>query len=240
MNITPQLLTRKSSSVKRPWTCNPIRFGILVTFCTILLLQSGCGTYQNLRKNKIPFGGVGAHVELWVEGSRDLINSNAGPEATSAAIVIATFSFFDLPFTVVGDIVTLPYTVPYTLATIDFGEEELTTPYQISVVVYHIRSDKNRDKEERRRNIISILKSLASKYHLKQTSRNQIFRDSKRDISIELKNTGESGVYTLKLIAGDYLEKSQVTRKLEQAIEKKYRKKFGDDFSVQKKIIRGK
>ncbi len=85
---------------------------------TILAVAaSGCGTMSNLagqepwlmgpppQRETVAFGGVQNDVR-WME--RGLPPNEVGPLCVAAAAL-------DMPLSLAGDIVTLPYTVPYTL-----------------------------------------------------------------------------------------------------------------------------
>jgi uncharacterized protein YceK len=83
------------------------RFSLLVAFAAILS-ASGCGTITNLSENRRPlgsppqakpFGGVREDVAFMTE------------TASQDGLMLGVVGIIDLPFSLVGDVFTLPWTL---------------------------------------------------------------------------------------------------------------------------------
>ena len=95
--------------------------------CVALLLASlpiaGCGTVANLAKpgpeggGKSPFGGVRQDVCCLKQAANGELGSRTHPEAESEQhpqVAPMLLYAADLPFTLLGDVVTWPYTAAFT------------------------------------------------------------------------------------------------------------------------------
>jgi uncharacterized protein YceK len=104
--------------------------------CVALLLSSlpiaGCGTVANLVKSppeeggKSPFGGV--RQDVWCMKKASIGESGFSTHPTSESeqhpqLSLMLFCAADLPFSLIGDVVTWPYTVTYT-----FINQPIPTP----------------------------------------------------------------------------------------------------------------
>jgi uncharacterized protein YceK len=97
----------------------PPRLAALLLMC---LLPAGCGTTANLCRScpeeggKVPFGGVKQDLEcLKTAANSELWAAKPAPESEQyPQRVLMVFSAIDLPFSLVGDVVTWPYTAAYT------------------------------------------------------------------------------------------------------------------------------
>lgn len=99
-----------------------------------VLALTGCGTAVNLTKpgpetggdGKLPFGGVRQDVECIKTAANGELGLKSGPRSgweqyPQAAVIL--FCSADLPFSLIGDIVTWPYAAAYT-----FINEPVPTP----------------------------------------------------------------------------------------------------------------
>ena len=98
----------------------------LRTIRVALLLASlpvaGCGTVANLARpgpeggGKVPFGGVKQDVSCIQSASNGEFGLRAHPRSESehySHVALTVFCAVDLPFSLLGDVVTWPYTVVY-------------------------------------------------------------------------------------------------------------------------------
>ena len=94
---------------------------LLRTFCVMLILGSflGCGTTANLHEERKPYGGVVRDCLCTVHGNWLFV----GPEMP------APIGLIDIPFSLVGDTVTLPITL-YSSLNERFMLEEQYQQYQ--------------------------------------------------------------------------------------------------------------
>jgi len=107
---------RQALSKEGEMTLRAIGVGLLLSSLPI----AGCGTVANLARpgpngGKIPFGGVKhdvSSIEKTANGA-----SGCKPDSPSEQdrqVALKVFCAADLPFSLIGDIVTWPYTVTYT------------------------------------------------------------------------------------------------------------------------------
>jgi uncharacterized protein YceK len=95
--------------------------------CVALLLSTlptaGCGTVANLARQKpgaggvTPFGGVRQDVSCIRKAANGELDLRKHPKAHSedySRVALMLFCAADLPLSLVGDVVTWPYTVAYT------------------------------------------------------------------------------------------------------------------------------
>jgi hypothetical protein len=85
----------------------------------LALASPGCGTLYNLDQSTRPFGGVRTDVQFLGEAAHDAPESADEFAFVSFLFLIAPF---DLTLSAVGDLVTLPYTIPASIRRAD--EEE--------------------------------------------------------------------------------------------------------------------
>ena len=96
------------------------------TMCVALLLSSlpiaGCGTVANLARSgpegggKSPFGGVREDVSCIKEAANGECGFRIRPKSESEQyrqVALGLFCAADLPFSLIGDVVTWPYTATY-------------------------------------------------------------------------------------------------------------------------------
>jgi uncharacterized protein YceK len=98
------------------------------TICVALLLSSlliaGCGTVANLVKpgpvegGKTPFGGVSQDVDCLkttASGDFDLSKHPNSEAEQLPQVALMLLCAADLPFTLIGDVLTWPYTAAYSI-----------------------------------------------------------------------------------------------------------------------------
>ena len=97
------------------------------TTCVALLLaalaSAGCGTVANLAQpdpggaGPVPFGGVKRDIACLHRATGDAgSDPHSGPEpGRSPKVSLGVLSAVDLPFTLVGDLITWPYAWGYTV-----------------------------------------------------------------------------------------------------------------------------
>lgn len=88
----------------------------LATFTVLILCSgTGCATVINVGDDtKLPFGGTlldGAALTLPIAA----LDDKPDKFDFKQSCLIASMALVDLPFSVVGDVLTLPYTVPVTI-----------------------------------------------------------------------------------------------------------------------------
>jgi uncharacterized protein YceK len=101
---------------------SPIARRRLVALLLLGLLPAGCGTAANLCRSRtedggrVPFGGVKQDLECLKKATNgELREATPAPESEQyPQRVLLVFSAIDLPFSLVGDVVTWPYTAAYT------------------------------------------------------------------------------------------------------------------------------
>lgn len=103
----------------------------LASICNIL---AGCGTVMNLT-NLPPTPGEGAAYRGTAFNMAFLLPPSSGPQKfdDSTNILLGCYAAIDLPFTLIGDTLTLPYTVPYSLWWLwqdNARESRVSSPYR--------------------------------------------------------------------------------------------------------------
>ena len=102
---------------------SPIRPRRLAALLFLCLLPVGCGTAANLCRcrteegGRVPFGGVKQDLECLKKATNGELKATAKPAPESEQYpqqVLTVFSAIDLPFSLIGDVVTWPYTAAYT------------------------------------------------------------------------------------------------------------------------------
>jgi uncharacterized protein YceK len=89
---------------------------LIVSFCL-----GGCGTMGNVwcccksGEEKV-YGGVANDLEALGNGARHICHPESPADAAFYALVLPLFFAVDLPLSLVGDTLTLPITIPATLA----------------------------------------------------------------------------------------------------------------------------
>ena len=87
------------------------------------LSAAGCGTVANLTRanpedGRIPFGGVRQDVACLRKAVDGVSGAGAHPESESehySHVALTVFCAADLPFSLIGDLVTWPYAVAYSV-----------------------------------------------------------------------------------------------------------------------------
>lgn len=111
--------------------------------CVALLLATlpaaGCGTAANLVRSrpeeggKVPFGGVRQDVFCFKKAANGEYNFRTPPNSESAQyprVALMLFCAADMPFSLIGDVVTWPYTASYS-----YINQPIPTPPVIQATV---------------------------------------------------------------------------------------------------------
>jgi hypothetical protein len=118
LHCRAQLLSSRSFQGDKEMAFRAIRVALLLSSLPI----AGCGTVANVVKpgpvgGKTPFGGVGQDVCCIQKAANGEFGCSTPPESESeqhAQVAPLLFYAADLPFTLIGDVVTWPYTASYT------------------------------------------------------------------------------------------------------------------------------
>jgi uncharacterized protein YceK len=87
---------------------------LLLGFASIAILSGGCGTVENLQESMPPKSSCGESWKSVYGGVRkdcsNLVESFSSKDKDQSNLILTTL---DVPFSLIGDTITLPYTVAY-------------------------------------------------------------------------------------------------------------------------------
>ena len=100
------------------------RFAAILAFVSSTLLSGGCGTFENLREATPPKDSCDVSLKTVYGGVRSdcsYLAEWANPKGPEPKYLLLTA--LDLPFTLIGDTITLPYTLAYETGVFGFTTE---------------------------------------------------------------------------------------------------------------------
>lgn len=218
-------------------TMKPKTLKTSLKFVIVMLLVfsslTGCGTIFNLgvtdtirpEEQKKPMGGTIADFGIIMTGP-----------------IAAKLFILDLPLSLAADVVTLPYTIPYTIV-IDRGtagkDNEFSNQEKVTrVTVFHLKGKKRYNVELLRKEASRILKSISKKYHLEKEEGNDVYIRPDNQVILRLRSLSKAkNTLLISLRVRKIWENRKQADKIKKSIVQKFTERFGDHFTTERNVI---